>query len=178
MFFTSNIYVGNSSYGLEHVGYVFAFNATDLVNIHVVVSDLDGMDGAAEATTRFDGTNQTFDANAVMTNMCGTIANDALTKRDSPYAWASFTSWGGDTGYIRDLGAWGEYGLAARNMLNINFGWVENTGGCTNDNRCYTVMSKWCWAIGFSYNQGDDDAQVGEIYLQSYGGLDYNCWLG
>lgn len=172
--FTSRLYSGKSSDEIETIGYLFAFTNYVANATYTVATDLDGLTGASEALSRFNGVDQVYDSSAILTNS----SSYRNQKRSSGGMWASFTGWGGDTGYINDLISWNEYYNAGPAFYAIGDNLIHNLDGCSNSVYCFAADSKMCAAIGFSSNRGSDDAEVGEVYLLSYGGLDNDCVYG
>ncbi|CAI5760204.1 unnamed protein product [Candida verbasci] len=107
------------------------------------------------------------------------LLNSTIAKRDSSGNWASYNDWGVNEGYLNDWLIWDEYGKAARRLAYDNsVGIVSQVQPCTNDFRCYAVSSKWCLAGGMSRQRTQDSAWVGEVYYDSYGGVDGQCYNG
>lgn len=82
MFFSFNIYSTDTENDLEHVGYMFAFNSTIEGAVHVVVAEINGLIGAAETLTRFDGYNQVYDSNVLTNVQDASSVHDVIVKRD------------------------------------------------------------------------------------------------
>lgn len=173
----SPVYNGYSNGTLTHVGDLFTFNNTIANTLHSVFTPVGLAEVASTTLQKFDGINQVFSDDTVLVNSDGTFSN-SLQKRDSPYAWASFTGWGGNTGYLNDLIMWNEFPKTATAIGSSGNDLIQEIDGCSNSEYCFSVSSKFCYSIGFSATQGDDDAEVGEIYIQSFGGLDYDCVYG
>lgn len=178
--FSSLVYAGNDTRTLEHVGYVFAFNSTVGPALHTVITDKDSLAEASEALTRFNGVDQVFGQGAQLLEGDNVPAGQISSKRDyHPYAWATYTGWGADRGYVKDLDDWNQYPLAAQAFYNNwRYSIISQTQGCSDSRYCYGIASKWCQSIGFSVDMGYQDAEVGEVHIQSYGGLDYDCVYG
>lgn len=145
------------------VGYVFGFNSTNYS--HSVVTGADALDDAIETLGRFDGDSYTKSKSLV---------NSTLSKRDGDM-WMSYTNWADNVGYISDLENWGEYYKLADDLdYDGVLDSVQQIDGCTSEG-CYVMESKYCVGIGFSGDQGVNDAEVGEAYVDAYGGLDNDC---
>lgn len=43
---------------------------------------------------------------------------------------------------------------------------------------CYSILQKLCLSVGDSTTPGVESEVVGEVYLNSYGGIDAQCQLG
>lgn len=161
----------NHSGSLEHIGYTFSFNSTHYN--HTVVTDAFGYQDAVVTLGNFDGSSYTPSSNLLNST------NSVLTKRDSTGFWMSYTGWDGNTGYEEDLLEWQEYSNMAQELQYGDLeGIVEQTQSCTNSYYCYASKDKFCIGMGFSSDRGIDDAEVGESYIEAYGGLDGECEEG
>lgn len=147
----------------------FYNGATD--RIHVAVMPEDSIHDAMATLQKFDGSTQVFSDNVQFlddTKLC-------LVSSDSSSFWVSFTGWGGDIGYIADLLNWDEFSKAGRDMAFKDSWFTLQAQGCTNSYYCFALKSKMCAAVGFSQTMGINDAEVGEVYYNSFGGLDNDC---
>lgn len=145
------------------VGYVFGFNSS--MYRHSVVAGEDALNDAVDTLGRFDGYNYTKSKSLV---------NSTLSKRDGDM-WLSYTNWADNVGYISDLENWREYYKLADDLdYDGVLDSVQQIDGCTSEG-CYVMESKYCLGIGFSGDQGVNDAEVGEAYVDAYGGLDNEC---
>lgn len=171
--FTSQLY-SNASGEYDSVGHMLTFYNGIIGTTQTAIAPDDTIHDVATALAKFDGINQAFSDDAMIYGG----NSSTLNKRSSDSFWISFTGWGGDTGYLGDLLDWDEFDRAARAEAGDADLFVLNVDGCSNSQYCYVVKSKFCYAAGFSPNQGIADAIVGEVYIQSFGGLDGDCMSG
>lgn len=154
---------------MEHFGYIFHFQHQ--YGIHGVFTRDDSLDDALLTLNRFDGITYTPSPSINATH------GDKF-KRGNDAFWISFSGWGGNTGYEEDLLEWGEFGVFARSVWDIDErDMAPQIQACTQP-QCYGLVSKFCSAIGFSGDIGKEDAIVGESYALAYGGLDNDCMAG
>ncbi|KAK9364300.1 hypothetical protein V1509DRAFT_573048, partial [Lipomyces kononenkoae] len=154
----------------ESIGYLVKFDAG--LHSHTLLAPDESLYDAIETLSRYNGKDYT------MSNMLVQVATN-MSKRDTTYQWQSFTGWGGNEGYIYDLEQWDEYqNFESEYNNNDIMGVVGQTQPCDTSMECYFVYNKYCVAIGFSNQQGQDDAEVGEVYYMAYGGLDNQCEEG
>lgn len=166
--FASALYT-NVSGEMEHFGYTYHLNHTG--GTHAVFAESGALDDALDTLANFDGETYT------LSKLANTTQTSKTKRGDSNY-WVSFTGWGGNTGYEQDLLEWGSFDLDARDTWNIDLrDMAPQVQSCTTEG-CYGTISKYCSSIGFSHQQGKEDAIVGEVYTAAYGGLDGDCESG
>lgn len=167
----------NQTGSLDHVGYSFIVGSENYN--HTVITDTKGHIDAIETLGRFDGETYTPSNHIKFVNDTNLVNDTNFVKRDETGFWLSYTNWGLNTGYEEDLLEWNEYETFAQEYsYGDGFGTINQIQPCTNSVQCYSVQSKFCAGIGFSPDMGKEDAEVGEVYVEAYGGLDMDCASG
>lgn len=165
----------NHSGRMEHLGYMITHKTGNLV--HTAIGGVGSALDMIEAAGRFEGHTWTpGKSTRIVTN-----ATDygKFDRRDTSTAWVSYTDWGTNVGYDKDMADWNEYTRAAQeHAYDDPLQMVEHISECAGQQQCYAVRSKSCLTMGMSPNRGHDDVLSGEIYYGAYGGLDGDCTQG
>ncbi|KAK9233744.1 hypothetical protein V1525DRAFT_415540 [Lipomyces kononenkoae] len=105
----------------SEMGYVVQFKSH--MYDHTVLIPPDSLEDAFATMKKFNGSTYVQSDMAYIDD----TSSKKLKHRQNTYQWVSYTSWGGDMAYIRDLEQWGEYNKFADEYQN-----VDVVGDCGN----------------------------------------------